>query len=54
MREHHKPLNCPCVTKEKPMCRYGRDCWHFGNNKGTCDHCHNTGHVIVQSKERKQ
>lgn len=52
MREHHRTLSCPCVLKQKPMCREGLRCWHFGNNKGTCDHCHLTGYVAVRKPVR--
>jgi hypothetical protein len=42
-----RKLTCPCVKAEKPKCREGSKCWHFGkNNSGTCDHCHNTGYII--------
>lgn len=44
MRRSDRALTCPCVRAEKPQCREGRNCWHFGNNKGTCDHCHCTGY----------
>lgn len=44
-------LNCPCILKERPMCREGSRCWHFGNNSGTCDHCHKTGSVIAKRSE---
>lgn len=38
---------CPCIREERPMCREGKNCWHFdGKSKGTCDHCHNTGRIF--------
>ena len=49
-----RPLDCPCIKREKPACREGANCWHFGNNRGTCDHCHNTGYVIPEKARPSQ